>query len=204
VPHNRRVTQPIYLVRHGQSEWNVLGLTQGQTMHPRLTERGRAQAAESADRIVLDLAGLPCPRVLSSDLARASETAEIIAARLEAVVDFDKRLREQALGAHEGQATGEGSAMFADAGWEDPDLAVGGGETFREVYERVGSLLAEASGPLVLVSHGVTIRAAYAWLHGLPVHANSIPRVENGAVLRVDARRWLGDWRRPLAGSNGA
>jgi probable phosphoglycerate mutase len=42
------VNQPVYLVRHGQSDWNVRRLTQGQTPHPPLTALGRAQAAWAA------------------------------------------------------------------------------------------------------------------------------------------------------------
>ncbi|AIJ22146.1 conserved protein, phosphoglycerate mutase family protein [Amycolatopsis methanolica 239] len=64
----------VHLVRHGQSAWNVAGRVQGQS--PRagsLTAAGRAQAA------ALDVAGTV---LVSSDLPRARETAEIIAARL--------------------------------------------------------------------------------------------------------------------------
>jgi hypothetical protein len=40
------VTHPVYLVRHGQSEWNVLRSTQGQTSHPRLTSLGSSRPSE--------------------------------------------------------------------------------------------------------------------------------------------------------------
>ncbi|WP_257953364.1 phosphoglycerate mutase family protein [Nocardioides sp. B-3] len=72
-----RRARPVYLVRHGQSEWNVLRLTRGQTMHPRLTPTGRAQAAAAADSLALGLASRPV-RLLTSDLTRAVETADII------------------------------------------------------------------------------------------------------------------------------
>ncbi len=49
------MTAPVYLVRHGQSEWNVLRLTQGQTHHPRLTALGEAQARAAAEVIATDL-----------------------------------------------------------------------------------------------------------------------------------------------------
>ncbi|BBH16197.1 putative phosphoglycerate mutase GpmB [Nocardioides baekrokdamisoli] len=183
--------KPVYLVRHGQSEWNLLRLTQGQTMHPRLTELGRAQAHAAADLILEDLAGRACPRIVSSDLVRAAETAEIIAGLLECPVTFDKRLREHALGALEGQPYEEGWSMADHPDWLDPHVRVGGGETVQEVYDRVGSLLAETTGPVVLVSHGDTIRAAYAWLRGLPVTEGSGVHITNGAVLRADRLRWL-------------
>lgn len=186
------MANPLYLVRHGQSEWNLLRLTQGQTMHPRLTDRGRVQAAAAADLILDDLGGAPCPHVLSSDLVRAADTADIIAVRLGATVAHDKRLREHALGDLEGRPYEEGWSMADHPDWLDPHVRVGGGETVQEVYDRVGALLAEVSGPLVLVSHGDTIRAAYAWLRGLPVTEGSGVHIANGAVLRVDELRWLG------------
>lgn len=191
------MTYPVYLVRHGQSEWNLLRLTQGQTMHPRLTELGRVQARSAAELIVGDLAGEPCPRIVSSDLVRAAETAEIIAARLTetqgetVAISYDKRLREHALGVLEGQPYEEGWSMADHPDWLDPQVRVGGGETVQEVYERIGSLLEETTGPVVLVSHGDTIRAAYAWLRGLPVTEGSGVHITNGAVLRADELRWL-------------
>lgn len=182
---------PVYLVRHGQSEWNLRRLTQGQTMHPRLTDLGRRQAGDAAELVVADLVGAACPTVVSSDLVRAAETAEILAGRLGAEVTFDKRLREHALGALEGQPYEEGWSMADHPDWLDPHVRVGGGETVQEVYDRVGSLLADIAGPVVLVSHGDTIRAAYAWLRGLSVTEGSGVHIPNGAVLRADQLRWL-------------
>ena len=52
------VTHPVYVVRHGQSEWNVRRLTQGQTPHPPLTELGRRQSAAAAALIAADLQDL--------------------------------------------------------------------------------------------------------------------------------------------------
>lgn len=195
VGQNAGVAAPVYLVRHGQSEWNLLRLTQGQTMHPRLTEVGREQAVAAAHLISTDLARtVPTPptmRIVSSDLVRAAQTAGIIADVLHCAVVFDQRLREHALGDLEGQPYEEGWSMADHPDWLDPHVRVGGGETVHEVYERVGSLLAETPGPVVLVSHGDTIRAAYAWLRGLPVTEGSGVHVANGAVLRADELRWL-------------
>ena len=72
------------LVRHGQSEWNLRRLPQGQTAHPRLTARGRRQAARAATLISDDLAagGLTVERIVSSDLVRAVQTARIQADHL--------------------------------------------------------------------------------------------------------------------------
>ena len=71
---------PLYLVRHGESEWNVRRLTQGQTAHPPLTGRGREQAAAAASLLAADLArrGARLEVVGTSDLVRAVQTATII------------------------------------------------------------------------------------------------------------------------------
>lgn len=195
------MSAPVYLVRHGQSEWNLLRLTQGQTMHPRLTDLGRTQAWLAATRIIADAPPeffWGTIRIVSSDLVRATETAAIIAGVLgdppehPVEVTFDKRLREHALGDLEGQPYEEGWSMADHPDWLDPHARVGGGETVQEVYDRIGSLLAETVGPVVLVSHGDTIRAAYAWLRGLSVTEGSGVHIPNGAVLRADELRWLG------------
>ena len=64
----------LYLVRHGETEDNVRQIMQGQTQGE-LTEHGREQARQVADR----LASKPIDAIVSSDLQRAVQTAEIIA-----------------------------------------------------------------------------------------------------------------------------
>lgn len=184
------VRHPTYLVRHGQSEWNVRRLTQGQTAHPRLTELGSAQAAEAAALIEHDLAarGLPRPRIVSSDLARAVETAEVLARHLGARVDLDARLREQHLGDLEGRTYEETWAFADTVDWSDPWSPVAGGECLMDVHERMAAVIADhRPGPVtVLVSHGDAIRAAIAHLDGVLPHQAPWVEVPNGAVARVD------------------
>lgn len=189
---------PLYLVRHGESEWNVLRLTQGQTVHPKLTVRGRDQARAAAALIAADLAGhgLDVGLVVTSDLTRAVETAEILVDVLGGELRHDKRLREQHLGSLEGRDYDETWAAAADIDWSTPDVAVAGGETLREVHDRMAAVLAgvERAHTTVVVSHGDAIRAAFAWLRGIEPHRAAWVDVPNGAVARVDADRsvrWL-------------
>jgi broad specificity phosphatase PhoE len=79
----------IHLVRHGETEWNRELRWQGHS-DPPLNERGRDQARSLAAA----LARRPFTAVYSSDLRRASETAEIVAAPLGLAVHVDSRLRE--------------------------------------------------------------------------------------------------------------
>lgn len=88
----------IYLVRHGQTEWNAKKIIQGQKDSP-LTDLGITQAKELAKqlkKIKFDIA-------FSSDLLRARQTAEIIAAEHKLAVETTKLLRERSFGELEGQ-----------------------------------------------------------------------------------------------------
>ena len=191
-----RVSHPVYLVRHGQSEWNVLRLTQGQTVHPRLTALGREQAARAADQIAADVAaaGVGVDRIITSDLVRAVETAEIVAARLGVPVVVDPRLREQHLGSLEGRSYEETWAIADELDWSDPYAPIAGGESLMDVYERMAAVLTDldASRTTVLVSHGDAIRSALAYLQGVKPHEAPWVEVGNGAVARVgEDTGWL-------------
>jgi probable phosphoglycerate mutase len=187
----------IYLVRHGQSEWNVARLTQGQTAHPRLTELGRAQVAAATRALLTDLGHTPVVQVVTSDLVRAVESAEIIAMATGAAVRTDPRLREQSLGRFEGLGYEEAFAAGSALDWSDPDQRVGGGESLREVSERMTGVLAELSADgavVVAVSHGDAIRAALAARAGHGPGDAVWVEVPNGSVACLDDSsevRWL-------------
>ena len=182
---------PVYLVRHGQSEWNVLRLTQGQTVHPALTALGREQAAAAAEAVAGDLARdvRRAARLLTSDLVRAVETARVVGDRLGLVPEPDPRLREQHLGELEGRGYDETWARAELHDWSDPELPVAGGESVAQVRRRMAAVLAERDtvAPTVLVSHGDAIRAAVAHLLGHPAAGAPWVAVPNGAVARHDA-----------------
>lgn len=178
------VIHPVYLVRHGQSEWNVLRLTQGQTHHPRLTALGRKQAARAADLIASDVSSVA--HIVSSDLLRAAETAEIISARLGAPVVLDERLREQHLGELEGRGYEETWAAAEAHDWSDPSLPLAGGESLLAVHDRMAGVITERPDHAsVLVSHGDAIRMALAHLTGHAPHDAPWVDVPNGAVARI-------------------
>lgn len=196
----------VYLVRHGQSEWNVRRLTQGQTPHPPLTSLGREQSRAAAEAILEDLDGGPAGLIVTSDLARAVETAEILAARLQAPVERDARLREQSLGWLEGRGYDETWAFAERHDWSDPTLPVAGGESLMDVYRRMAAVLAEVGPetPTVLVSHGDSIRVAVAHLTGAAPHEAPWVDVPNGAVLKaVDGQVQLAVGRAPEGSVSG-
>jgi probable phosphoglycerate mutase len=188
---------PVYLVRHGQSQWNVRRLTQGQTAHPPLTELGRSQSTAAAELIAADLdaLGLAAERLVSSDLTRAAETGAVIGGRLQLPVEWDPRLREQRLGELEGRSNEETRAAAETIDWSDPTQPIAGGESLMDVYDRMAAVLDEVDPAVVsiLVSHGDAIRAAVAYLNGVKPHEADWVEVPNGAVARIDGTiTWLG------------
>jgi probable phosphoglycerate mutase len=97
------VSTRLLLLRHAQSTWNAAGRWQGWA-DPPLSEQGRAQAEKAA----AELAGEPFATVVSSDLVRARQTADVLAHALDlGPVTIDAGLRERDVGAWSGCTTAE-------------------------------------------------------------------------------------------------
>ena len=88
----------LFVIRHGETEWNVQRRLQGQSDSP-LTENGIEQAKKAAS----ELKYIPFELAFSSDLLRAKRTAEIIAIEHNLTVTATKMLRERSFGKYEGQ-----------------------------------------------------------------------------------------------------
>jgi broad specificity phosphatase PhoE len=153
----------ILLARHGETDDNRQPLRfQGFRDTP-LNDLGRRQAAELADQVATDgIASL-----WSSDLVRASETAEIVGARIGLTARLDSRLREACRGDWEGR-------LFVDVEREEPeryaawmragaDFRFPGGESLQDQQDRVSAALEEihrgGALPALVVCHGGSIRA---------------------------------------------
>ncbi len=87
----------LYLIRHGETPWNVEGRYQGQ-LDPPLNEQGHQQAQATANQ----LASLGFAAIYSSDLARAHQTAAALAEKTGLPIQLDPRLREINQGQWEG------------------------------------------------------------------------------------------------------
>ncbi len=126
----------LVLIRHGQTEWNATGRWQGQA-DPPLNEVGREQARATAHA----LKSQHIDALISSDLRRARETAEIIADALDLRVELDARLREVNLGEWQGLFSDEIRARWPDEMkmWIEQPLATcpPHGESIQELAERV-------------------------------------------------------------------
>ncbi|MDQ2912296.1 MAG: histidine phosphatase family protein [Chloroflexota bacterium] len=141
-----------YFVRHGESVGNAARVFTGQTDSP-LTERGRQQAAAVAD----ELASVKFDRIISTDLSRTRDTAEVIARRHGIPVEQVPELREIDVGERTGKDFDETAGM---PGWSDDGfVAWPGGETLDQVLARtlgaIDRLTRESPGKTILiVGHG--------------------------------------------------
>lgn len=163
----------LYLARHGRTEWNVAGRFQGHTDIP-LDDHGREQARALAERLRgrIEL-------VFASDLRRASESAEIVAACLQLpILKLDPGLRERSHGVFEGLTREEcierhpevcaaraGNRNFTVPGGEAPALVVA--RMQRALERAVASMRSSHQAALVL-GHGSSLRIFLESLSGKP------------------------------------
>ncbi len=181
----------LLLWRHGQTAWNAERRFQGHSDVP-LDVTGHEQARRTARYI----AALRPAEIYSSDLVRASETAEYLARLTGLPVQLDKDLRERGGGCWEGLTDAEIRAQYPTeyATWVPPD-----GESVTVVAERSAASfqrLADslASGSLaVLVSHGAAINLGMSRLLGLPERVRVLGPLGNCAWSTLGRRD--GHWR---------
>lgn len=176
----------LYLMRHGQTEWNALGRMQGRLDSP-LTPLGRAQARRQA-WLVRDLRGVAR---YASTAGRARQTARIAFAGADFICD--ERLHEIDIGSFAGrlgaELRAEHPALFGrggDLGWYDH---APGGEHFAGLRARVRDFLRDLPGPALIVTHGITLRMLRAEAMGLPPERLAELPVLQGAVHLVSRGR---------------
>ncbi|ELY2665433.1 2,3-diphosphoglycerate-dependent phosphoglycerate mutase GpmB [Cronobacter sakazakii] len=187
----------VYLVRHGETQWNAERRIQGQSDSP-LTEKGERQAMQVAQRAK----ALGITHIITSDLGRTQRTAEIIAQGCGCDVILDPRLRELDMGILERRHLD--TLSEEEEGWRrqlvngTPDGRIPQGESMQEVSERMhGALIAcldlpPGSRPL-LVSHGMALGCLVSTILGLPAYAERRLRLRNCSISRVDYQQspWL-------------
>ncbi len=149
----------LVLWRHGRTRWNAEGRFQGR-LDPPLDETGRRQARAAAPYVAEGLSP-ETTVVVSSDLARAAETARALAGLLGTGVRLDERLREHGMGSWEGLTREEVADRFPGqyADWLAGRPVLGrGGEEAGAVGERALAALADlpAAAVAVVVTHGGT------------------------------------------------
>ena len=181
--------QTIWLVRHGESTWNVLGLVQGHADDAVLTRQGRRQAQLLTHR----LGGRTIDAVHTSDLHRAHETAAILAQSLGLVTESHTALRERSLGIREGSPVSSLSPQ--DTGIDgdrvvDTEARPVGGESLEDLYQRAAGFVdwlrhRPHHADTLVVAHGGTVRMIRAYCAGRSVHDITWDTVPNGSLWRV-------------------
>ncbi len=173
----------IWLIRHGETPWTILGRHTGRT-DLELTSRGRRQAALLGRR----LDGRPFALVLASPLARALETCRL--AGYGDVAELEPDLQEWDYGAHEGRTTAE--IRTERGGWTLWTDGVPGGETADEVGQRADRVIARAStanGDVALFAHGHLLRIVGARWLGLAASGGGLLALDTGSVSVLGLER---------------
>lgn len=181
----------IYLIRHGQTDWNVEGRWQGSLDVP-LGEVGHKQARALAEALI----DRPINAIYSSDLIRALATAEPLAKSRRLPVMRDARLRELNLGVLQGlthdeivmKYPAEMKGMEADY----MDYVVPEGESRRTLQARAFDawqeiVTTEEKAPIAIFTHGGTIRLLLMKLFPNEMERLTKVRITNTCVTTIDA-----------------
>jgi 2,3-bisphosphoglycerate-dependent phosphoglycerate mutase len=165
----------LIIVRHGQTEWNIKGIRQG-NLDSRLTEKGMAQAKALAQRLTRE----HFTALYSSDLGRAVQTAEEVASVTGHEIITDPRLRERHLGIFQGlsgeeikQKHPEEYKLHRSLG---PDYVIPGGESVKQQVARNIAYLNEIGSKhlgetIVVVTHGGVISGLFRHTFSIPFNA---------------------------------
>ena len=184
----------IYLVRHGETDWNIKGLVQGHIDVP-LNENGERQAERTAAK----LKHVSFDKAFSSDLVRARKTAEIIALEKKIAVETTKALRERPYGRLEGQNwqenTGELRFLWSKfatlTSEEKKKYRLEDVENNEELMARFVPFLREvavayAGNTVLVVSHGGIMRAFLIHLGYASEKTMPSGSIENTAYIKLD------------------
>ena len=190
----------IIFVRHGQTEWNVLGRYQGQT-DVALSPLGIEQAEKLAAHFPVD----KIEAVYSSDLARAMKTASCVADRFGLTVEPRPELRELNFGDWEGLTYDEIVAKWPDAlenFFQHPDvLEIPHGESFPKLRKRALACVEEIVSrhpdqTVAVFAHGAILRTIltaalhmdlqYVWtIRQFNTAVNIVTYTEHGTTVEL-------------------
>lgn len=179
----------IIAIRHGETAWNAIARLQGHRDIP-LNALGRWQAEQAAQALVDE----PVAQIYSSDLQRAYQTAQAVAAATGAPLASDAGLRERSFGIYEGRSFEEMEAEQPDVAlrWRqrDPGFTPEGGESLLTLRDRVATtverLAARHAGEqIVLTAHGGVLDMLYRLATRQEVQAPRTWELGNAAINRL-------------------
>ena len=182
----------LYVIRHGETDFNVAQRLQGR-FETTLNAQGRRQASECAGilRDLFERAGRSPGDLgyVSSPLRRARETMELIRSVLgldSHNYEIDERLAEISYGEWEGHTLAEIHArdphVLEDRDRQKWDFVPPGGESYRSVAKRVAAWYASVSCDSVITAHGGVVRALMANFHIVPAEKATHVDILQGVV----------------------
>jgi len=167
---------PLLVIRHATTDWNAAGRIQGRTDRP-LDASGRD--ALRAAVLPPGWAGAVC---LASPLKRAMETAHLLG--LHPIPE--PALIEMAWGEWEGRRLSDLRAELGAAMQENEarglDFRPPGGESPRDVQQRLGPVLERLTGPTIFVTHKGVLRALYALATGWSMTEKGPEKLRDGTA----------------------
>ena len=171
----------IYVVRHGQTDWNLEGRFQGRTDIP-LNEKGKEQAKKTKEK----LDGIKFDKVFSSSLRRAFETAQIIT---EEPIKIDDRIIERGKGQLEGKLEIECENIVDFTDENEQKVGI---EPLPDFRKRITSFFDELGEKYVgkdvlVVTHGEVSIYVRCYFEGEPEDGNyNNYKLKNCEVLQYD------------------
>jgi len=180
----------IFVLRHGQTEWNSVGRHQGRLNSP-LTEKGQGQAAVQGDLLTSLLSGRDEIVAFSSPQERAVETAALALAPVGLAAKTDERLCEIAFGDWQGLTFEEIAKRWPEhCKYADQDMfawnfKAPSGENYDDVYDRSLDFLISLDKPTVIVTHGITSYVLRGIWLGLEMHEVSALQGGQGCVYHL-------------------
>lgn len=164
----------IYLIRHGQTQWNIERRLQGVGDSP-LTEKGKLDAKLLGDR----LKEIDIDIIYSSPSIRAINTSKIIRGKRNIEILLDEDLKEMNIGSWQGKVLDEIRIKCPQeyhSYWNTPHLYIGinGGENFYQVQKRaisfIENIIRERKyNNILVVSHGDTIKSIITYYQNKPM-----------------------------------
>ncbi|CDZ44846.1 histidine phosphatase family protein [Neorhizobium galegae] len=193
----------LYMIRHGQTDWNAEGRLQGQQDIP-LNALGRSQATRNGERLREMIGAADGFRFIASPLSRTRETMERLRAAMgldPLAYGTDERLVEVSFGDWEGHTLEEISHVSrerlvarAEQKWSfiPPGTSA---ESYEILCWRIGAWLQSLDGPTVCVSHGGVIRSLFRLIGNLDEDEAATVPTPQDLILEVDTRdnriQWL-------------
>lgn len=178
----------LYLIRHGETDYNLRRLVQGHDEIP-LNDTGIAQVAAVSRR----LAELPLDHIYSSDLRRTAQSAAILAAITGTPITYEPLFRERHPGDHTHQTYDEAEAFFLDYEYAPPNGESQGQfeDRVRLAFDKLIQLEGANGRSVAVMSHGMLCRAFLRCCLEIPIERQ--PEFWRNSALTV--ADYDGGWR---------